>query len=242
MYKLPQYEDPTMTELVTKQIKMGMEYLGLDKDITDENLSLFFVNSDFLKQYETIQIKDPCTEGVVRFSDYTKMRLERMYQLLCNDQTVYDFDFLETLFLCEMIFELEKYTTKRTGERTGAKWKKFKEEHADVAADMKVAHRFFLDEINQKVKDITEKDGLEGKEKTQLRARLKEFLKLKTQIVTDFPHMHHDLEWDFGLIFWDMNFTLFYTLGLFQGLDFLGLDVFSPLESKKEKEDGPEAI
>lgn len=54
--------------------------------------------------------------------------------------------------------------------------------------------------------------------------------------------MYYDLNEDFGLVFWDMDFTLFYTLGLFQGLDFFGIDVFSPLEEKKEKEDGTETI
>ena len=48
MYNLPQYETPTMAELVTRQIKMGAEYLGLDKEISDENLSSFFSNSDIV--------------------------------------------------------------------------------------------------------------------------------------------------------------------------------------------------
>lgn len=247
MYNLPQYETPTMAELVTRQIKMGAEYLGLDKEISDENLSSFFSNSDFLRQYEGIQIENPYTGEKVKVSDYTKKRLEHMYQILESDQTDYDFDFFETLLLYEMILESAAYMKKRTGDRTGAKWKKFKEEHSNAVEDADAAATFFASEMEQKMKETIEKEQLKGKEATQFKAECKRALNHKIKAATDFPHMYYDLNEDFGLVFWDMDFTLFYTLGLFQGLDFFGIDVFSPLEEspleeKKEKEDGTETI
>lgn len=208
MYQLANCNIPALQKMITEQMMLGMEYLGLGKSISETDLDSFISDSEFLSQYRNAF----CIKSTLTFTEFVQKKLKQMYIMLSDSENEYVFDEFQKLLLFEIILQVEIYSCKREVNNIYYTWEEFYKKKADLNENKKFAKKYFsnlFDEAIRNYEPIDEEDDIE-KFKVEINERINNLIK----VATNFINFREDIEEYLGLIFDSTWFTYFYDYGL----------------------------